>query len=72
MQTDYEKLLPKNVIFNLKQIQDLGIVKTDMMKKLIYKKEIEVVKIGNKLHISRMEILRYLYKNTIPASNMIV
>jgi hypothetical protein len=67
MQTDYDKLIPKGVIFNLKQIEEMGIIKIDMAKKLIYKGHIEVVKIGSKLHLSRTELIRYLESNTIPA-----
>lgn len=67
MQTDYDELIPKGVIFNLKQIEEMGIIKIDMAKKLIYKGKIEVVKIGSKLHLSRAELIRYLENNTIPA-----
>ena len=65
MRTDYDKIIPKGVIFNLKEIEKMGIIKIDMAKKLIYQGEIEVVKIGNKLHLSRTEIIRYLERNTI-------
>lgn len=67
MRTDYDELIPKGVIFNLKQIEEMGIIKIDMAKKLIYKGQIEVVKIGSKLHLSRSELIRYLESNTIPA-----
>jgi len=66
MRTDYDKLIPKGVIFNLKEIEEMGIIKIDMAKKLIYKGKIEVVKIGSKLHLSRTELIRYLESNTIP------
>lgn len=65
MQTDYDKLIPKGVIFNLKQIEEMGIIKVAMAKKLIYKGKLEVVKIGSKLHLSRTEIIHYLEKNTM-------
>jgi hypothetical protein len=65
MKTNYENLIPKGVIFNLKEVEEMGIIKTDMAKKLIGKGELEVVKIGNKLHISRSELIRYLESNTI-------
>ena len=65
MRTNYDELIPKGVIFNLKEIEEMNIIKTDMAKKLILKNEIEVVKIGNKLHISRSELIRYLETNTI-------
>ena len=65
MRANYDELIPKGVIFNLKEIEEMNIIKIDMAKKLISKNEIEVVKIGNKLHISRSELIRYLEANTI-------
>lgn len=67
MRTNYDELIPQGVIFNLKEIEEMNIIKIDMAKKLIAKNEIEVVKIGNKLHISRSELIRYLETNTIVA-----
>ena len=66
MKTDYDKIIPKKILFNLKEIQELGIIKINMAKKLIDHRELEFVKIGNKIHISRTEIIRYLINNTIP------
>lgn len=66
MRTDYEELVPKGVIFSLKQIEEMGIIKVATMKKLIGKREIEYVKVGNKIFVSRQEIIEYLRKNTIP------
>lgn len=63
MKTNYDELIPRGVIFNLKEIEEMNIIKIDMAKKLISKNEIEVVKIGNKLHISRSELIRYLDVN---------
>jgi len=68
MKTNFEELIPKRVLFNLKEVEELGILKIDMTKKLITKGKLEVVKIGNKLHLSRPEIIRYLEKNLIPAN----
>jgi hypothetical protein len=65
MRTNFDNLLPKGVIFNLKEIEEMNIIKVDMAKKLISKNEIEYIKIGNKLHISRTELIRYLEDNTI-------
>ena len=65
MNTNYDELIPKQVLFSIKEINDLGIIKSDMCKKLIYKKEIEVVKIGKKNFISRNEIIEYLEFNTL-------
>ena len=69
MTTDYEQLLPHKVLFNLKEIQEIGIIKIAMAKKLIAKNEIEFVKIGNKIHISRIQLIRFLEGNTIPSSS---
>ena len=69
MRTNYDELIPKGVIFNLKEIEEMNIIKIDMAKKLISKNEIEVVKIGSKLHISRSELIRYLEANTIVTCN---
>lgn len=65
MKTNYNDLIPKAILFNLRQIEDMGIVKISMAKKLITNKELEIVKIGNKIHISRDELLRFIEANTI-------
>lgn len=67
MNTNYDTLIPKGVLFNLQQVEDMQIIKKNMAKKLIYNKELEVVKIGSKLHISRSELIRFLEDNTILA-----
>lgn len=66
MNTNYEDLIPNQVLFSIREIHDLGIIKSDMCKKLLYNREIEVVKIGSKNHISRLELINYLERNTIP------
>lgn len=70
MNVNYDLLLPNKILFSLKEIEDLGAIKTDMAKKLIYSGFLEVVKIGNKIHISREELIRYLKENTYPAKNI--
>ena len=52
---------------SIKDIEDMKIIKSDMLKKLIYKREIEVTKIGSKNFISRTALISYLEANTIPA-----
>jgi len=64
--TNYENLIPKSVLLNLQQIEDLGIIKKNMLKKIIYNRKIEVVRIGNKLHISRDALILFLENNTFP------
>ena len=65
MTTNYEDLIPKQILFSIKEINDLGIIKSDMCKKLIYNREIEVIKLGNKNFISRAELIRYLQTHTV-------
>jgi len=67
MDTNYDKILPPFAIANLMQIEKMKAgLKVAMLKKLIAKGELEVIKIGNKLHIARTELIRYLEANTIP------
>lgn len=67
MNTNYDSILPQGVIFNLKDIDSFGIIKIDMMKKLVFKKQIEFIKIGRKVHIARSELIRYLESRTVRA-----
>jgi len=69
MTTNYNNLIPKQILFNLKQIQEIGLIKVSMLKKIILNGEIEVVKIGNKLHVPRDVLVAYLENNTIHATN---
>ena len=68
MSTDFEQLIPQGVLFSIKQINDMNLIKSDMLKKLIYQRAIEVVKIGNKNFISRTALIAFLEENTIPAN----
>lgn len=65
MSTNYDVLISKKVLFSIKEIEELGIIKGDMCRKLIFNRKIEVTKVGNKNFISRSEILRFLELNTI-------
>ena len=65
--TNYDELLPKGILFSIKEIDDIGLIKSDMLKKLIYNREIEVVKVGTKNFISRSVLILFLKKNTLPA-----
>ena len=51
MSTDYNSIIPNKILFNLKEIEEIGLIKTDMAKKLVYNGYLEVIKIGNKIHI---------------------
>ena len=70
MNVNYDLLLPSKILFSLKEIEDLGVIKTDMAKKLVYSGFLEVVKIGNKIHISREELINYLESNTYSSNKM--
>ena len=37
---NYDELLPKGILFSIKEIDDMGLIKSDMLKKLIYNREI--------------------------------
>ncbi len=65
MHTNFQDLIPQRVLFSIKEISDLGIIKSDLCKKLILNRKIEVIKLGNKNFISRVELIRYLQVNTI-------
>ena len=69
MKTNFEELIPDVVLLSIKDINDLKIIKSDMMKKLIYNREIEVVKLGKKNFISKLALIAYLEANTISATN---
>jgi len=69
MKTNFDALIPKAILFNLRQIEEMGLIKVDMAKKLIANKELEIVKIGKKIHISRAVLLNFIESNTIEAAN---
>lgn len=67
--TDYNKLIPNGVLFNLAQVQEMKLLRIPTAKKLIDKGLIEIVKIGVKTHISRTELIRFLSEQTIPKAS---
>ena len=67
--TDYNKLIPNGVLFNLAQIQEMKLLRIPTAKKYIDKGLIEIVKIGNEIHISRTELIRFLLEQTIPKAS---
>lgn len=70
MTTNFDELIPKDIIlFSIKDINNLGLIKSDYCKKLIYSHQIEVVKLGAKNFISRVELIRYLNSRIIEAEN---
>ena len=69
MKSNYDNIIPSgSILFSLRQIQDMGLIKVDMAKKLISKNQLEIVKIGAKIHISREVLINFLEANTIPAT----
>lgn len=69
MNTNFEELIPQKVLFSIKEIAELGIIKSDMCKKLIYNRKLESVKLGTKNFITRTELIRYLKSRTVSAIN---
>ena len=67
MKTDFNTIIPQGVLFNLKEIEGMNIIKIDMAKKLVLIKQLEVIKVGRKIHISRAELIRYLESRTVRA-----
>jgi len=62
-----ETLIPTGILFSIKDIENMGVIKSDMLKKLIYNRAITVVKIGSKNFIARDTLINYLKKNIVPA-----
>ena len=70
MITNFEELLPQGVLFSIKQINDMGLIRSDLLKKLIYSHKIEVTKLNSKNFISSSALSSYLQANTIPADKI--
>jgi hypothetical protein len=69
MITDFEELLPTGILFSIREINDMGLIKSDLLKKLIYSQKIEITKLNSKNFISRTALIEYLTKNTFKAIN---
>ena len=69
MTTDYNELIPNGLLFSIKEIDEMNLIKSDMLKKIIYNREIEVVKIGKKNFISKIALVAYLEANTVPVES---
>ena len=69
MITNFEELLPQGILFSIREINDMGLIKSDLLKKLIYSQKIEVTKLNSKNFISRSALIDYLTKNTFKAIN---
>lgn len=66
--TNYNELIP-NGLYSIREIEAMNLIKSDMMKKIIYNREIEVVKIGKKNFISKIALIVYLEANTVPVES---
>ena len=69
MVTNFEALLPQGILFSIKDIDEMNLIKSDMLKKIIYNREIEVVKIGKKNFVSKQALIAYLEANTVPTES---
>jgi hypothetical protein len=65
--TNFDLLIPKGILFSIREIEEMRIIKSDLLKKLIYKQKIEVTKLASKNFISRSSLIGYLESNTIAA-----
>lgn len=66
MITDFDKLIPEGILFSIRQINEMKLIKSDLLKKLIYAHKIEVVKLNSKNFISRTALISYLESQTLP------
>ena len=67
MITDYNTLLPEGLIFSLRDIELMKLIKVPTLKKMIQQGKIEKILILSKNFISRHVLIDYLEKNTIEA-----
>lgn len=69
MTTNYNELIPSGILFSIKEINDMKLIKSDLLRKLIYTNKIETVKLNSKNFISRTALISYLEAQTIPINN---
>lgn len=68
---NYDDKLTPGFKFSLKEIHAMGVMNIHMVKKLIHQGEIEYIKIGNKTHVARFELVRYLSSITVNCTTVI-
>lgn len=66
---NFDRLIPAGVLFSIKEIDNMGLIKSDMLRKMIYNRSITIVKLGSKNFIARDTLITYLEANTVPAEN---
>ncbi len=64
---DYDSIIPEGILFSLREVENMKIIKIDMAKKLIAKNQLTFVKVGAKVFLSRLTLRDYLQDNTIEA-----
>lgn len=69
MTTDFQTLIPEGLLFSIKDIDAMKLIKKDMLRKIILNNGIAVVKIGSKNFIDRQTLINYLESCVIPAAN---
>ena len=69
MITDFNTLLPKGILFSIREIDEMKLIKSDLLKKLIYQKKIEFTKLNSKIFISRSSLVSYLNAQTTAILN---
>jgi len=62
---NFENLIPNKILFSLKELQSLGLLKVSTAKKLINQGDIVAHRVGVKLFISRIELNRYFTNNIV-------
>jgi len=60
-----DDILPQQIMFSLRDLQNLGFMKISTLKKFIKQGDIKAVKIGIKLFILRDEVIRYFNENIV-------
>ena len=68
MSIDFNTLLPEGLLFSIKEIDNMKLIKKDMLRKIILQQGITVIKIGTKNFIDRQSLVSYLESCTIPAT----
>ena len=63
--TNFNDLLPPGILFSIREIEEMHLIKSSLLRKLIYSRKIEVTKLNSKNFISRTSLISYLEEQTI-------
>ena len=69
MSIDFNTLIPEGLLFSIKEIDNMKLIKKDMLRKIILNNGITVVKIGSKNFVDRQTLIRYLESCVIPVAS---